>query len=63
MLGGRTVGGQLLLDGLVANLAGTQVLQATASGDHSAAKQIGHDVAEQLLAQGAAEIIAAARHS
>jgi len=58
---GRVESGELVLDGLVANLMGTQVLKANASGHSSAAKQIGQQVAEQLLAQGAAEIIAAAR--
>jgi len=58
---GRVEAGKLILDGLVANLAGTQVLKATVSGEIAAAEQIGQQVAEQLLAQGAAEIIAAAR--
>jgi len=58
---GRVEVGDLVLDGLVANLDGTQVLKATAVGDLSAAQQIGQQVAEQLLAQGAAEIVAAAR--
>lgn len=58
---GRVEEGQLVLDGLVANLAGTQVLKATACGVIADAEQIGGQVAEQLLAQGAAEIIAAAR--
>jgi len=58
---GRIENGKLVLDGLVANLMGTQVLKANASGHPSAAKQIGQQVAELLLAQGAATIIAAAR--
>ncbi len=58
---GRVETGQLVLNGLVANLAGTQVLKATASGDLAEAEKIGQQVAEQLLAQGAAEIIAASR--
>lgn len=58
---GRIENGKLALDGLVANLDGTQVLKATATGDLAAAEQIGQQVAEQLLNQGAAEIIAAAR--
>ena len=60
---GRVEEGHLVLEGLVANLAGTQVLKATASGDLAAAKEIGQQVAAQLLAQGAAAIIAAARGS
>lgn len=58
---GRTENGRLVLDGLVGNLDGTQILRATASGDSSAAIEIGQRVAEQLLDQGAAETIAAAR--
>ncbi len=58
---GRIENEKLALDGLVANLDGTQVLKATASGALADAEQIGQQVAEQLLALGAAEIIAAAR--
>ncbi len=58
---GRTENGRLVLDGLVGNLDGTQILRATASGDPSAAIEVGQRVAEQLLDQGAAETIAAAR--
>lgn len=60
---GRIENGKLALDGLVANLDGTQVLKATATGELSEAEQIGQQVAEQLLSQGAAEIIAAARNA
>jgi len=58
---GRIEEGQLVLDGLVANLDGTQVLRATAKGASAAAVNVGSRVAEQLLEQGAAEIIAEAR--
>ena len=58
---GRVEGDQLVLDGLVANLAGNQVLQATADGPLADATQIGQRVADQLRQQGAAEIIASAR--
>jgi len=58
---GRIENKKLILDGLVANLEGTQVLKATASGELAAAERIGRQVAEQLLAQGAAEVIAASR--
>ena len=58
---GRIENGQLALNGLVASLDGTQILKATASGELDDAEQIGQQVAEQLLAQGAAEVIAAAR--
>jgi len=60
---GRVTADQLRLDGLVANLDGTQVLQATASGAPSTAEQIGQQVANQLLQQGAAQIIANARQA
>jgi hydroxymethylbilane synthase len=58
---GRIENGRLLLDGLVASLDGQNVLRASASGDVSGAIQLGQRVAESLLAQGAAEIIQAAR--
>ena len=58
---GRVEDDQLVLDGLVASLDGTQVLKATASGKPSAAAQVGQQVADELLAQGAAAIVAAAR--
>ncbi len=45
---GRIENGQLVLDGLVANLDGTQVLKATATGEVAEAEQIGRQVAEQL---------------
>lgn len=57
----RLTGEQLALDGLVADLEGANVLTATASGAAATAAKIGRKVAEQLLAQGAGEIIAAAR--
>ena len=60
---GRIENGQLALDGLVGNLDGTQILKANATGDLAEAEQIGQQVAEQLLAQGAAEIIAATRNT
>jgi len=60
---GRIEGNQLVLDGLVANLDGTQVLTASARGPIADARRIGQQVAEQLLTQGAAELIAVARES
>jgi hydroxymethylbilane synthase len=59
---GRTVDGMLELDGLVASLDGTRVLKAraTSAADESA-EVLGRQVAEALLAQGAAELVAAAR--
>ncbi len=58
---GRTEQGELKLDGLVASLDGKHVLRASASGPSSTAMQIGRQVAEALLAQGAQEIIEQAR--
>lgn len=58
---GRVQKGRLFLDGLVANLAGTQVLRASGSGSLAGAVAVGEQVAQQLLAQGAAEIVAATR--
>lgn len=58
---GRLKGEELVLDGLVASLDGTQVLRASARGLATNADMLGREVAEQLLRQGAAEIIAAAR--
>jgi len=58
---GRMEEGQLALDGLVANRDGTKVLRATAKGDPATAVEIGRRVAEQLLGQGAAAIIAESR--
>jgi hydroxymethylbilane synthase len=59
---GRESGGKLLLDALVAQAQGRQLLRAAAAleGDQSA-EDLGRRVAEDLLAQGAAGLIAAAR--
>ena len=58
---GRMESGQLVLDGLVASLDGKQMLRASARGDSSGAEQLGQHVAEGLIAQGAASIIASVR--
>lgn len=58
---GRVDRGELRLDGLVADLEGTQVLKSSTSGSPTEAKSLGERVAQELLAQGADEIIAAAR--
>ena len=58
---GRIEEGQLVLDALVADLAGAQVLRASGRGETASGEAIGRSVAEQLLRQGAAGIIAAAR--
>ena len=60
---GRVESGRLQLDGLVASLDGQHILRASATGDVSSAIQLGQQVAESLLTQGAAEIIQAARVS
>ena len=51
----------LQLRGRVGNLEGTQLLKSEHSGDCSEAEQLGIKVAEDLLAQGADEILAALR--
>lgn len=59
---GRVMNGSLELDGLVAALDGTRVLRAHATGaGEDSAEVLGRQVAEALLAQGAAELVAAAR--
>jgi len=51
--------GQLSLQGRVGSLDGAQLLQAEVRGAAADAVQLGQEVAEQLLAAGAAEILAA----
>lgn len=58
---GRIEHGRLLLDGLVADLDGLKVLRASASGPIDAASEIASRAAEDLLKQGARQIIQAAR--
>jgi hydroxymethylbilane synthase len=58
---GRVVGDVLELDALVAALDGSRVLPAHAQGSVSDAEGLGRQVADLLLAQGAAELVAAAR--
>ncbi len=60
---GRIEGTELVLDGLVANLEGTQVLRASAHGEAASGDALGRTVAEQLLEQGAAAIVEAARNA
>ena len=60
---GRVENGRLLLDGLVANAAGTLVVRASASGPAVDATSLGQQVAQELLTQGAKAIIAEARSS
>jgi hydroxymethylbilane synthase len=58
---GRIEDGELILDGIVATLDGQRVLRASARGPSQSAVQLGQQVAESLLNQGAGEIIAAAK--
>lgn len=58
---GRVIEGELHLDGLVSSVDGLRRLCATASGPCEQAEEIGQRVAQQLLDQGAAAIIEAAR--
>ena len=51
-------GDQVELSGLVGDANGEQILRGIAKGNTDQAEQIGIEVAEQLLAQGAAEILA-----
>lgn len=53
-------GNELWLRGLVGSLDGQQILQAESRAPRDQAEQLGIDVAEQLLAQGAATLLAAA---
>lgn len=58
---GRVENGELLLDGLVASLDDQQILRASAIGPMQRAVPIGRQVAEELLEQGAGDIISNAR--
>lgn len=53
-------GNELWLRGLVGSLDGRQILQAEARAPRAQAEQLGIDVAEQLLSQGAATLLEAA---
>ncbi|REJ66881.1 MAG: hydroxymethylbilane synthase [Planctomycetota bacterium] len=58
---GRMREGQLRLDGAVLSRDGSERLAASATGNTADAAAVGRQVAEQLLDQGAAALIAAAR--
>ncbi len=58
---GRVEAGQLKLDGVVLSGDGAQRITATAASPATAAVDLGRLVAESLLAQGAAELIATIR--
>ena len=54
---GRVEGGVLRLDAQVTSLDGRQVVRACGKGDAAAPEQLGYEVADDLLAQGAAAIL------
>ncbi|MBL4581550.1 MAG: hydroxymethylbilane synthase [Gammaproteobacteria bacterium] len=56
-------GDELHLRALVGNLEGTQILRSEIRGDRHQAEQLGITVAEDLLSQGAEEILSALRDS
>lgn len=58
---GRIEAGQLRLDGIVLSVDGRQRLMASAVGASTDAEKIGKDVARELIDQGAAQLITAAR--
>src|SRR5690606_23174596 len=58
---GRFEGGELQLDAVVLNSSGTERLQAATRGTADQAAELGIVAAEQLLMQGAAELIAESR--
>jgi hydroxymethylbilane synthase len=58
---GRIAEGELRLDGLVASLDGRQVLRASGASQLADATALGARIANELLQQGAAAIVGAAR--
>jgi hydroxymethylbilane synthase len=60
---GRVAGGSLILTGRVLHPDGTKRIETTESGDLQRATELGHLVAEGLLAQGAADLIRASRET
>ena len=57
----RQVENRLVLDGVVLDGDGTRRVYASVDGDSDDAEAIGREAAERLLAQGAADLIAASR--
>ncbi|HUW62283.1 MAG TPA: hydroxymethylbilane synthase [Candidatus Bathyarchaeia archaeon] len=55
---GRIVRGALVLDGLVAAIDGSQVVRRQLKGEPADAWQLGEQLAERLLAEGGADILA-----
>jgi hydroxymethylbilane synthase len=60
---GRIERGRLVLDAVVLSPDGKQRLSASGTSDVADAATLGHNLAQQLLAQGAADLIAASRNS
>ena len=58
---GRAVAEQLRLTGRVLSLDGTRKIEASLAGDPREAEQLGQQVADDLLAQGAGRLVRAAR--
>jgi hydroxymethylbilane synthase len=58
---GRLENGRLVLDAVVLSPDGSKRISAVATSDPTAAAALGERVAADLLAQGAAELIAGAR--
>jgi len=54
---GTLENGQFTMQGLVANLDGTVVLQENAAGRSDQAREVGIELAEKLLAMGADRIL------
>jgi hydroxymethylbilane synthase len=55
---GRVDDGRLLLDGVVLAVDGSQRIHVAREGSPDDAERLGQEVAERLLAQGAAALIA-----
>jgi len=58
---GRVETGQLTLDGVVLTSDGSQRIAATSSGSLNNAERIGEEVADRLLDEGAADLMASSR--
>lgn len=59
----RSDGEELRCDGLVASIDGREVLRASAARPATEAVALGHEIAEALLAQGAARVLAEVEQS
>ena len=59
----RLEGDEVILDGLVAAIDGSELVRGEARGPRSDAAAVGRRLAEELKARGAMEILAAIRGS